>query len=150
MKVVIQRSGPAHVKVGDKVVGKIESGLVVLVGFTYGDTIKQIEYIANKIVNLRIFEDDNGVMNRSIKDVGGDILSVSQFTLYADTRKGNRPSYIKALNEKEANVLYEMFNEVLRKLGIKVETGIFRTDMVINLNNIGPTTIIIEKENQNE
>ena len=146
MKVVIQRSNEASVKVKDKIVGKIDKGLVVLVGFTYGDTIKEIKYLANKIVNLRIFDDENGIMNKSIKDVGGSILSVSQFTLYADASKGNRPSYINALKESEARILNDIFNDELKKLGIRVETGIFREDMIVSITNIGPTTIIIEKK----
>ena len=146
MKVVIQRSNEASVKVKDKIVGKIDKGLLVLVGFTYGDTIKEIKYLANKIVNLRIFDDENGIMNKSIKDVGGSILSVSQFTLYADASKGNRPSYINALKESEARILNDIFNDELKKLGIKVETGIFREDMIVSITNIGPTTIIIEKK----
>lgn len=146
MKVVVQRSNEASVKVKDTIVGKIEKGLVVLVGFTYGDTIKEIKYLANKIVNLRIFDDENGIMNKSIKDVGGSILSVSQFTLYADTNKGNRPSYVNALKENEARILYDIFNDELKSLGINVETGIFREDMIVSITNIGPTTIIIEKK----
>ena len=146
MKVVVQRSNEASVKVKDTIVGKIEKGLVVLVGFTYGDTIKEIKYLANKIVNLRIFDDENGIMNKSIKDGGGSILSVSQFTLYADTNKGNRPSYVNALKENEARILYDIFNEELKSLGINVETGIFREDMIVSITNIGPTTIIIEKK----
>lgn len=146
MKVVVQRSNEASVKVKDTIVGKIEKGLVVLVGFTYGDTIKEIKYLANKIVNLRIFDDENGIMNKSIKDVEGSILSVSQFTLYADTNKGNRPSYVNALKENEARILYDIFNEELKSLGINVETGIFREDMIVSITNIGPTTIIIEKK----
>lgn len=146
MKVVVQRSNEASVKVKDTIVGKIEKGLVVLVGFTYGDTIKEIKYLANKIINLRIFDDENGIMNKSIKDVGGSILSVSQFTLYADTSKGNRPSYVNALKENEARILYDIFNEEIKSLGINVETGIFREDMIVSITNIGPTTIIIEKK----
>lgn len=146
MKVVVQRSNEASVKVKDTIVGKIEKGLVVLVGFTYGDTIKEIKYLANKIINLRIFDDENGIMNKSIKDVGGSILSVSQFTLYADTNKGNRPSYVNALKKNEARILYDIFNEELKSLGINVETGIFREDMIVSITNIGPTTIIIEKK----
>lgn len=146
MKVVVQRSNEASVKVKDTIVGKIEKGLVVLVGFTYGDTIKEIKYLANKIINLRIFDDENGIMNKSIKDVGGSILSVSQFTLYADTNKGNRPSYVNALKENEARILYDIFNEEIKSLGINVEIGIFREDMIVSITNIGPTTIIIEKK----
>ena len=115
MKVVIQRSNEASVKVKDKIVGKIDKGLVVLVGFTYGDTIKEIKYLANKIVNLRIFDDENGVMNKSLLDTEGSILSVSQFTLYADSSKGRRPSYINALNGDKAIILYDEFNKKLKE-----------------------------------
>lgn len=145
MRVVIQKVLSSSVSVDDKVVGKIDKGLMVLVGFTEGDNISNIDYIVNKIVNLRVFEDDNGVMNLSLLDVGGDILSVSQFTLYGDCSKGNRPSYVKSLNKDSAKVLYELFNKRLRDRGILVEEGIFHTDMKVSLINDGPTTIIIEK-----
>ena len=146
MKVVIQRSKNSSVSVDNKIVNKIEHGLVVLVGITDNDTDEDIDYLVKKIVNLRIFDDENGIMNKSIKDVGGSILSVSQFTLYADASKGNRPSYINALKESEARILNDIFNDELKKLGIKVETGIFREDMIVSITNIGPTTIIIEKK----
>ncbi|MCI5790141.1 MAG: D-aminoacyl-tRNA deacylase [Tenericutes bacterium] len=144
MRVLVQRSGKASVVVSDKIVGSIDSGLVLLVGFTEGDTKEKIEYLAKKVVNLRIFPDENGVMNKSILDYGGDILSVSQFTLYANCDKGNRPSYIEAMKNSEAEKYYEMFNEELRKY-IKVETGVFGADMEVNLINIGPTTIWLER-----
>lgn len=144
MRVLVQRSGKASVVVSDKIVGSIDSGLVLLVGFTEGDTKEKIEYLAKKVVNLRIFPDENGVMNKSILDYGGDILSVSQFTLYANCDKGNRPSYIEAMKNSEAEKYYEMFNEELRKY-IKVETGVFGADMEVNLTNIGPTTIWLER-----
>ena len=144
MRVLVQRSGKASVVVSDKIVGSIDSGLVLLVGFTEGDTKEKIEYLAKKVVNLRIFPDENGVMNKSILDYGGDILSVSQFTLYANCDKGNRPSYIEAMKNSEAEKYYEMFNEELRKY-IKVETGGFGADMEVNLINIGPTTIWLER-----
>ncbi len=144
MRVLVQRSGKASVVVSEKIVGSIDSGLVLLVGFTEGDTKEKIEYLAKKVVNLRIFPDENGVMNKSILDYGGDILSVSQFTLYANCDKGNRPSYIKAMKNSEAEKYYEMFNEELRKY-IKVETGVFGADMEVNLTNIGPTTIWLER-----
>ena len=143
MRVLVQRSGKASVVVSDKIVGSIDSGLVLLVGFTEGDTKEKIEYLAKKVVNLRIFPDENGVMNKSILDYGGDILSVSQFTLYANCDKGSRPSYIEAMKNSEAEKYYEMFNEELRKY-IKVETGVFGADMEVNLINIGPTTIWLE------
>lgn len=144
MRVLVQRSGKASVVVSEKIVGSIDSGLVLLVGFTEGDIKEKIEYLAKKVVNLRIFPDENGVMNKSILDYGGDILSVSQFTLYANCDKGNRPSYIEAMKNSEAEKYYEMFNEELRKY-IKVETGVFGADMEVNLTNIGPTTIWLER-----
>ena len=145
MRVLVQRSGNASVKVDEKIVGKIDSGLVLLVGFTDGDTIEEVKHLAKKCVNLRIFPDENDVMNKSLLDFGGDILSISQFTLYGDAHKGNRPSYINAMKNDEAIPLYEAFNEELRNYGVKVETGIFGADMDVNLTNIGPTTIWLEK-----
>lgn len=144
MRVLIQRSGDASVKVDDKIVGKIDQGLVVFVGFTDGDGVEEISYLAKKIVNLRIFPDEDGVMNKSILDFGGKILSVSQFTLYADCKKGNRPSYIAAMNNHEAIHFYELFNEELRKY-VEVETGEFGADMDVSITNIGPTTIWFER-----
>lgn len=144
MRVLVQRSGGASVTVDGKEVGKIDQGLVIFVGFTDSDTVAEVEYLAKKIVNLRIFPDDNGVMNKSILDYGGKILSVSQFTLYADCKKGNRPSYIEAMNNHEAIHFYELFNEELRKY-IEVETGEFGADMNVNITNIGPTTIWLER-----
>lgn len=144
MRVLVQRSGKANVVVSEKIVGSIDSGLVLLVGFTEGDTKEKIKYLAKKVVSLRIFPDENGVMNKSILDYGGDILSVSQFTLYANCDKGNRPSYIEAMKNSEAEKYYETFNEELRKY-IKVETGVFGADMEVNLTNIGPTTIWLER-----
>lgn len=144
MRVLVQRSGEASVTVDGKEIGKIDQGLVVFVGFTDSDTVAEVEYLAKKIVNLRIFPDDNGVMNKSILDYGGKILSVSQFTLYADCKKGNRPSYIEAMNNHEAIHFYELFNEELRKY-IEVETGEFGADMNVNITNIGPTTIWLER-----
>ncbi len=143
MKVVVQRSKNSSVSINNKIVGEIDKGLVVLVGFTDGDTIKDIDYIVRKIVNLRIFDDENGVMNKSILDVGGSILSISQFTLYADTKKGNRPSYIKAMNGSDATKLYDIFNEKLREY-VNVETGVFGADMLVSISNDGPITIIVE------
>ena len=145
MRVLVQRSGKATVTVDEKVVGSIDSGLMLLVGFTHGDDLEKVKHLAKKCVNLRIFPDENDVMNKSILDFGGDILSVSQFTLYADSKKGNRPSYVDALKNDEAIPLYDAFNEELRNLGVKVETGIFGADMLIDFTNIGPTTILLEK-----
>ncbi|MCI6108083.1 MAG: D-aminoacyl-tRNA deacylase [bacterium] len=144
MRVLVQRSGNASVTVDNKVIGSIDSGLVVFVGFTDGDTIDNIQYLVKKVVNLRIFPDENGVMNKSILDFGGKILSVSQFTLYADCKKGNRPSYIAAMNNHEAIHFYELFNEELRKY-VEVETGEFGADMNVAITNIGPTTIWLER-----
>lgn len=145
MRVLVQRSGKASVTVDNKVVGAIDSGLVLLVGFTQGDDLSKVKALATKVQNLRIFPDEDDVMNKSIVDFGGDILSISQFTLYGDAKKGNRPSYINALKNDEAKPLYDAFNEELRNLGLKVETGIFGADMDVSLINVGPTTILLEK-----
>ncbi len=144
MKVVIQRSKKSNVKINNKIVGSINHGLVVLVGFTEGDNIKNIDYIVKKIIHLRIFDDENGVMNQSLIDVEGSILSISQFTLYANTQKGRRPSYVEALNPEDATKLYDLFNEKLKENNIHVETGIFGEEMEVNITNDGPVTIIIE------
>ena len=144
MRVLVQRSGKSSVTIDNETVGKIDSGLVLLVGFTEGDDLSKIEYLAKKVVNLRIFPDENDVMNKSILDYGGSILSISQFTLYADTNKGNRPSYIQALRGEESTKLYDLFNEELRKY-VEVETGKFGADMVVNITNIGPTTVLLER-----
>ena len=144
MKIVVQRSLKSSVKVDNKVVGSIEHGLVLLVGFTYKDNLDIIDYMVDKVLNLRIFDDENGIMNKSLLDVGGDILSISQFTLYADSRKGRRPSYVNALNGEEAIKLYDIFNEKLRS-HVKVETGIFGAEMEVNITNDGPITIILER-----
>ena len=144
MRVLVQRSGNASVSVDNKIVGSINDGLVLLVGFTEGDNIGKIQNMVKKIINLRIFPDEYDVMNKNILDFGGSILSISQFTLYGDASKGNRPSYIKALKNDEAVKLYKIFNEELSKY-IKLETGIFGADMIVNISNIGPTTIMLEK-----
>ena len=144
MKVVVQRVKSSSVEIDKKLVGKIDKGLMLLVGFTEGDSSEIIDYMINKIINLRIFDDENGVMNKSVLDIKGEILSISQFTLYADTKKGNRPSYIKALKGEEATKLYDEFNKKLSE-HLKVETGVFGADMKVSLINDGPVTIIIEK-----
>ena len=143
MKVLVQRSKNSNVEVDGKVINSINKGLVLLVGFTINDTIKDLEKMAQKVVNLRIFDDEKGVMNKSILEVGGEILSISQFTLYANTKKGNRPSYIEALNGKEAIILYEKFNEELNKY-IPTKSGIFGADMLVNITNDGPITFMLE------
>lgn len=146
MRVVVQRCSKAKVLVDGDVTGSIGYGVLVLVGFTDGDGINEIHYMVDKIVHLRIFDDINGVMNQSLFDIGGSILSVSQFTLYADARKGRRPSYIKALAGEKACLLYQEFNECLKKTGLVVETGVFGADMKVDFVNDGPVTIILEKE----
>lgn len=146
MRLVIQRSKDASVTVDNKVVGKINSGLTILVGFTLGDNIDIIEKMVNKVINLRIFDDENGIMNKSLLDENGSILSISQFTLYADTKKGRRPSYIKALNGEESIVLYDLWNSKLKDSNIHVETGIFGADMKVSLINDGPITIVMDSE----
>lgn len=145
MKILVQRSLESSVSVNNKTVGKIDKGMVIFVGFSKTDGSSQIEYLINKILNLRIFDDENGIMNKSILDVNGKILSISQFTLYADTRKGNRPSYINSMNHIDAEKLYNEFNQKLSKY-ITVETGIFRSDMKVNITNDGPITIILERD----
>lgn len=143
MKAVVQRSKESSVTVDGKVIGRIDKGLVVLLGVRDDDTLTDLEYIVKKVLNLRIFDDENGVMNKSILEVGGDILSISQFTLQADTKKGNRPSYVHAMRGEEAVKLYELFNEKLREF-VHVETGEFGADMKVNIYNDGPVTIILD------
>lgn len=144
MRVLVQKCRNASVSVSGKIVGRCDFGLMLLVGFTEGDDVSNISYLVNKVLKLRIFEDENGVMNRSVMDVGGSILSVSQFTLYGDTSKGNRPSYIKALNGERAKELYDSFNQELSK-SISVQTGEFGADMEVSFINLGPTTILLER-----
>lgn len=146
MRVIVQRCMKASVMVNDNVVGSIQQGLMLLVGFTEGDSLKEIDYMVDKILHLRIFDDEDGVMNLSLLDVGGSVLSVSQFTLYGDAKKGRRPSYVRALNGERASLLYQLFNDRLRESGALVETGIFGADMKVSLVNDGPVTIILERE----
>lgn len=143
MRVVVQRSKKSNVVVDGKLINEIDNGMVLLVSFTQGDTEDNILKMVKKIANLRIFDDENGVMNKSILDMGGEILSISQFTLYADTTKGNRPSYFKALNGEEAIKLYERFNEEMNKL-VSTKPGIFGAEMILNITNDGPITILLE------
>lgn len=145
MKVVIQRVKKANVSVDKKLINEIEKGFCIFVGFTDTDTIEDIKYITRKIVNLRVFDDENGIMNRSILDIKGEILSISQFTLYANTKKGNRPSYIKALNGSAAIKLYDEFNHLLNET-IPTKTGVFGANMQIELINDGPITITIDSK----
>lgn len=150
MRVLVQRSKSSQVTVDGTTTGKIEGGVVVFVGFTNTDTIEQIQKLAKKLVNLRIFDDENHIMNRSLLDVGGSVLSISQFTLYADTTKGNRPSYVNAMPGNESIKLYELWNQELKNYGIHVQTGIFGADMFVEIQNDGPVTILLESENKHD
>lgn len=146
MKVVIQRAKNANVTVNDEIIGQIENGFVVLVGVTHDDTEEDIDYLVNKISHLRVFEDELGKMNDSLIDVGGSILSISQFTLYGDTKKGRRPSFVKAAKPEFANEMYQLFNEKLKNNGIEVQTGEFGAMMNVSLTNVGPVTFIIDSK----
>ncbi|MBP6272901.1 MAG: D-tyrosyl-tRNA(Tyr) deacylase [Fluviicola sp.] len=149
MRVVLQRVASASVTVEDKIVGEIQKGIVVLVGIEDADTQEDIDWLVTKITQLRVFGDDNGVMNLSVEEVNGDVLVVSQFTLHAATKKGNRPSYIKAARPEVAIPMYEKFVSTLEnKLGKKVPTGIFGANMKVALLNDGPVTIIIDSKNK--
>ncbi len=143
MKIVVQRAKNSSVSVEGKLVNKINFGLVILVGFSTSDTMENVEKMVKKVLNLRIFDDDAGVMNKSILDVKGQILSISQFTLYADCKKGNRPSYVGAMNGKQAIVLYEKFNQLLNE-SVETYPGVFGADMLLEITNDGPVTIILE------
>ena len=146
MKLVVQRVLNAHVDVDGKTVGKIDKGFMVLCGITHEDTEKEADLLARKLCNLRVFEDENGKMNLSIKDVGGELLIISQFTLYADSMSsGHRPSFIAAARPEKAEPLYEYFLDKCRQENIKVEKGIFGAEMKVSLVNDGPVTIILEK-----
>lgn len=146
MKVVLQRVLEASVTIDNKINGAIGNGLLLFVGITDSDTEETIKWLSNKIVNLRVFSDQNGKMNLSVKDVAGEILIISQFTLYANIKKGTRPSYVKAAKQEIAIPLYEKFiNQIEIDLGKKVQTGIFGADMKVNLTNDGPVTIVLEK-----
>lgn len=147
MKVVIQRCTYGSVEVDNKLINKIDNGFVILVGFTHNDTLEDIDYLVKKIVNLRVFDDENGVMNKSILDTKGSILLISQFTLYGNTKKGNRPSYIEALGGEEAIKLYELTKDKLNEI-VPTYTGIFGADMKVNILNDGPITIIIDSKNK--
>ena len=143
MRVILQRSKESKVTIDGKVNGKIDKGYVALVGFTDGDNTEIVDKMIKKIVNLRVFEDENEKMNLSIQDIGGSILSISQFTLYADSKKGNRPSFINAMNPTEASKLYDIFNQKLSEI-LHVEKGIFGADMKVEIYNDGPVTIVLD------
>ena len=146
MRCVIQRVSEASVTSNGVESGRIGPGFMVLIGVSTRDTNKDVRYMAEKVPNLRIFEDENGKMNRSLRDVGGAILAVSQFTLYGDARGGRRPSFIEAARPEEANRLYEELVGLWRESGLQVETGVFRTDMKVSLVNDGPVTILMDSE----
>ena len=149
MRAVIQRVSKASVTIDNKIYSQIKNGLLVFVGIEDADTAEDIEWLSNKIVNLRVFNDDNGVMNVSVKDMNGDILTVSQFTLHASTKKGNRPSYIKASKPEFAIPMYEKFiKQLSNDLGKTVGTGVFGADMKVELLNDGPVTIVIDTKNR--
>lgn len=148
MRVVLQRVAHASVTVDGEIIRKIQRGFLLLVGVTHDDAMEDMEYLVRKIVQMRIFEDEEGKLNRSIQDIGGEILSVSQFTLYADTKKGNRPSFSKAAPGDVALEMFEQFNSLLRDTGIPVETGQFGADMKVELLNDGPVTILLDSKNR--
>jgi D-tyrosyl-tRNA(Tyr) deacylase len=149
MRVVIQRVSEASVTVDKNIVGQIFNGLLVLIGIEDGDTLEDIEWLSNKIINLRIFNDENNVMNKSVTDINGDILLISQFTLHASTKKGNRPSYIKASKAAFAVPMYEkMIAQLEKESHKKIQTGIFGADMKVSLLNDGPVTIVIDSKNK--
>ena len=149
MRVVVQRVSQSNVKVSGELIGEIKEGLMVLVSFVDEDNDTDLGWMTKKIINLRIFNDDEGKMNRSVQDIGGDILLISQFTLHGSTKKGNRPSFIKAAKPDFANVMYERFIKVLEQtLGKEIQTGEFGGDMKVSLINDGPTTIIIDSRNK--
>lgn len=148
MRAVIQRVSQAAVSIDEQEVGRIDHGLLILLGVHDTDTQTDVDYLIKKIAQMRIFEDEQGKMNLSIEDVKGALLSISQFTLFADTKKGNRPSFIAAARPETAIPLYEAFNEGLRQRGITVETGEFGADMAVSLVNDGPVTIIIDSQNK--
>lgn len=145
MRVIVQRTSKAEVRINGFSVGKISKGFMLLVGVTHDDTEKDAEYLASKIAQMRVFEDADGKMNLALKDVGGEVLSISQFTLYADCRKGNRPSFIQAARPAIAAPLYDYFNKLLRDTyGLHVETGEFGADMKVDFINDGPVTIVVD------
>ena len=144
MRAVVQRVKKSSVKVDEKIVGSIQYGLNVLIGINVDDTLDDLKYIVDKVINLRIFHDDNDKMNLSVKDIDGEILAISQFTLYGDCRKGRRPNFMNALGGEEAKSFYDKFVEIMKETGLKVETGIFGADMKVDIKNDGPVTILLD------
>ncbi|KGX93517.1 D-tyrosyl-tRNA(Tyr) deacylase [Pontibacillus halophilus JSM 076056 = DSM 19796] len=148
MKAVIQRGRDASVTVNGEVTGEIQEGIVVLLGVTHDDNEEDAKYLADKIINLRIFEDESGKMNLSLKDIEGQLLSISQFTLYGDTRKGRRPNFMNAAKPEPAKALYQSFNAFVKESGVVVETGEFGEMMDVQLSNVGPVTLILESKDR--
>ncbi|MDQ0150000.1 D-aminoacyl-tRNA deacylase [Eubacterium multiforme] len=148
MRAVVQRVSSSKVTINGEVVGKINLGLNVLIGISKEDTIEDLKYIKDKIINLRIFEDENDKMNKSLLDVNGEILAISQFTLYGDCRKGRRPNFMNAKGGEEAKILYDKFIEMLKETNLKVETGEFGADMKVDIQNDGPVTILLDSFKQ--
>ena len=146
MRVIVQRAICSKVEVGNKIVGQSDNGYMLLVGFTHSDTELEINHLAKKIIGLRIFADEQGKLNKSIKDIGGSILAISQFTLYADARKGNRPGFTDSMNYEQANEMFDKFVEKLRSYEVEGQTGVFGADMNVSLINVGPTTIILDSK----
>ena len=146
MKVVLQRVSEAHVKVDDEIVGKIEKGLMLLIGVDETDEISDADWLVKKVLDVRVFSDKDGKMNHSVKDINGEILCISQFTLISDYKKGNRPSYIKAAKPDKAIPLFEHFKEEIKKSGLKIESGIFGADMKVFLINDGPVTLVFNSK----
>lgn len=146
MKVVVQRVSGASVKVNNEIVGKIGAGLLLLIGIAENDSPEDIDFVADKCVNLRIFQDSDGKMNRSLLETGGEVLAVSQFTLLGDTRKGRRPSFITAADPDKGNEYYERFVEKVKEYGVRTETGVFGAMMDVELVNAGPVTLIVESK----
>lgn len=146
MKVVLQRVSEANVKVDDHIVGAIEKGLMLLIGVDESDEFSDADWLVKKIIDVRVFSDDDGKMNHSVKDINGEILCISQFTLISDYKKGNRPSYIKAAKPDKAIPLFEYFKEELKKSGLKIESGIFGADMKVSLINDGPVTLAFDSK----
>jgi len=146
MRAVVQRVKRSHVEVDGKITGQISKGLMVLLGISEDDKTEDIEYMVDKVVNLRIFEDDDNKMNLSLLDVGGEILVASQFTLYGDCRKGRRPSFVRAAKPEKAQELYNKFIERLKEKNINVQCGIFQADMTVYIENDGPVTLIVDSE----
>lgn len=146
MKVVLQLVSEAHVKVDDEIVGKIEKGLMLLIGVDENDEISDADWLVKKVLDVRVFSDEEGKMNHSVKDINGEILCISQFTLISDYKKGNRPSYIKAAKPDKAIPLFEHFKAEIKKSGLKIESGIFGADMKVSLINDGPVTLVFDSK----